>query len=79
MRMRRGSGTVAFGDNFLIQQLKHEHHRGARRAVASCTCGERTNRDSESSDKLEYDLSHRVPPFCGGPHLLCNRYAVPSL
>jgi hypothetical protein len=45
----------------LVQQGKREH-RGGARTIVSCTCdGERTNRDSESSDDGEYNPSHRVP------------------
>ena len=45
----------------LVQQGKRKH-RGGARTIVSCTCdGERTNRDSESSDDGEYNPSHSVP------------------
>jgi hypothetical protein len=58
------SGPLAL---VLVQQRKREHRRDARTIVYCSSDGERTNRDSESSDKLEYNPGHRVPLFCRGP------------
>ena len=61
----KGHWRRHFVKNTLLElQGKRGHGRGAG-PIVSCTCdGERTNRDSESSDNGEYDdLNHRVSPF----------------
>src|SRR5262249_6040230 len=57
----------------LVLQRKRDHGRRAR-LIVTCACdGERTNRDNESGDNGEYDLSHRVSPFYRGPCLQYDR------
>jgi hypothetical protein len=50
-------------DTLLVHQRKREHRRGARIIISRACDGERTNRDSESSDDGEYDLGHRICLF----------------